>query len=262
MDNGVVVQDYLTDSGTFKAHKFVSHIHETQQMIHFFGTNAHHQNGVAERAIQTLSNIARAMILHASMHWKDGMYVSLWHMAFNHAIHIYTNTPNKGVAPEDIFTGSTIPHHRLLDLHFWGCPVNVMDPQMQQGRKLPRSQTRSRRGVTSGLSLQHSSEVPLVLNLQTGSIDTQYHVVFNDQFTTVSSIEREMDPPSHWEDLCLESAVRIVTDHSTTYLKDDWLTEEELEEKRRDMQKEKTIRETTLQRINSQPHEARLQREQ
>jgi hypothetical protein len=77
-----------------------------------------------------------------------------------------------------------------------------------------------------GLSLQHSSEVPLVLNLQTGSIETQYHVVFNDQFTTVSSIEREIDPPSHWEDLCLESAVRIMTYHPTTYLKDDWLTEE------------------------------------
>jgi hypothetical protein len=76
------------------------------------------------------------------------------------------------------------------------------------------------------LSLHYSSEVPLVFNLQTGSIDTQYHVVFDDQFTTVSSIEREMDPPSHWEDLCLESAVRIVTDHPTTYLKDDWLTEE------------------------------------
>jgi hypothetical protein len=78
----------------------------------------------------------------------------------------------------------------------------------------------------------------------------------------VSSIESEIDPPSHWEGLCLESAVRIVNDHPKTYLKDDWLTEEELEEKRRDLQREKAIRETTLQRINPQPHEARLQREQ
>jgi hypothetical protein len=45
----------------------------------------------------------------------------------------------------------------------------------------------------------------------------------------VSSIEREMDPPSHWEYLCLESAVIIVTYYPETYLKDDWLTEEELE---------------------------------
>jgi hypothetical protein len=83
--------------------------------------------------------------------------------------------------------------------------------------------------VSLGLSLQHSSEVPLVLNLQTASSGSQYHVVFDDQFTTVSSIEREIDPPSPWEEFCLESAIRIVTDHPTTYLKDDWLTEEELE---------------------------------
>jgi hypothetical protein len=95
MDNGVVVQDYLTDSGTFKAHIFVAHINKTQQMMHFFGTNAHHQNGVAERAIHTISNMARAMILHASMHWKDGIDASLWHMTVNHAIHIYNNTQNK-----------------------------------------------------------------------------------------------------------------------------------------------------------------------
>jgi hypothetical protein len=89
--------------------------------------------------------------------------------------------------------------------------------------------------VNLGLSLQNSSEIPLVLNLTTGSIDTQYHVVFYDQFINVSSIERDMDPPSHWEYLCLDSAVRIVTDHPETYLKDDWLTEEELEEKHRDL---------------------------
>jgi hypothetical protein len=183
-------------------------------------------------------------------------------MAVNYAIHVYNNTPDKGVTPADIFTGSTVPRHRLLDLHVWGCPVYVLYPQMQQGRKLPCLQPRSLRVVNLGLILQHSSEVPLVLNLTTGSIDTQYHVFFNDQFTTVSSIEREMDPPSHWKYLCPESAVRIVTYYPETYLKDDWLTEEEFEEKRRGLQREKTIRESTLQRINPQPHEARLQREQ
>jgi hypothetical protein len=177
MDNGVVVQEYLTDSGTFKAHKFVAHIHETQQMMNFCRTSAHNQNGVAERAIQTISNMARAIILHASMHWKYGIDASLWPMAVNNAIHIHNNTPDKGVTPAEIFTGSTVPRHRLLDLHVWGCPVYVLDTQMQQGRKLPRWQPISRRGVSLGLSLQHSSEVPLVLNLQTGSIATQYNVL-------------------------------------------------------------------------------------
>jgi hypothetical protein len=81
----------------------------------------------------------------------------------------------ESVTPSDIFTGSAVPRHRLLDLHVWGCPVYVMDPEMQQVRKPPRWQPRSRRGMNLGLSIQHSSEVPLVLNLTTGSIDTQYH---------------------------------------------------------------------------------------
>jgi hypothetical protein len=62
------------------------------------------------------------------MHCKDGIDASLWPMAVNHAIHIYNNAPNKGFTPEDIFTGSTVPRHRLLDLHVWGSPVYVLDP--------------------------------------------------------------------------------------------------------------------------------------
>jgi hypothetical protein len=58
MDNGIFVQDYLTDSGTFKANSFVKHIHETHQLLKFCETNTHHQNGVAERAIQIISNMA------------------------------------------------------------------------------------------------------------------------------------------------------------------------------------------------------------
>jgi hypothetical protein len=54
----------------------------------FCGTNAHHQNGVAERAIHTISNMARSMILHASMHWKDGIYASLWPQAVTYATHV------------------------------------------------------------------------------------------------------------------------------------------------------------------------------
>jgi hypothetical protein len=140
MDEGVILQDYLTDSGAFKANKFVSHIHERHQLLSLCGTNAHHQNGIAERAIQSISSMARAMILHAIMHWKDGIDASLWPMEVTYTNHIYNSTPKDGVYPLDIFTGSTVPWHRLMDMHVWGCPVYVLDPKVQQGRKLPRRQ--------------------------------------------------------------------------------------------------------------------------
>jgi hypothetical protein len=210
MHYGVVVESYLTDSGAFKANTFVQHIREHEQRIRYCGANAHHKNGVAERAVQSVSNMARALILHASAHWKDGIDSSLWPMAVTYATYLYNHLPNsQGLCPADLFTGSTVPRHRLKDIHVWGCPVYVLDPHLQAGQKLPRWQPRSRRGVFMGFSQLHSSDVPLVLNLDTGSITPQYHVVFDDHFSTVSSVEREIDPPDNWAELCLENTTYI-----------------------------------------------------
>jgi hypothetical protein len=51
LTHGVVIESYLTDSGAFKASGFVQHIRNHSQQIHFCGANAHHKNGIAERAI-------------------------------------------------------------------------------------------------------------------------------------------------------------------------------------------------------------------
>ena len=110
----------------------------------------------------------------------------------------------------NIFMGSTVPRHRLEDLHVWQCPIYILDPQLQGGQKLPRWEPRSRRGVFMGFSNLHSSEVPLVLKLETGSITPQYHVVFDDLFSTVSSVERENEPPDNWDQLCLEITTTLI----------------------------------------------------
>ena len=246
---GVLVESYLTDSGAFSAVKFVKQIRDHNQRIRYCGANTHHKNGVAERAVQKVSNMARALILHSGAHWKDGIDSSLWPMAVTYATHLYNHLPNdQGLCPADLFTGSTVPRHRLRDLHVWGCPVYVLDPHLQAGQKLPRWQPRSRRGVFLGFSLLHSSEVPLVLNLQTGSITPQYHVVFDDHFSTVTSVAREEEPPGHWEELCLENSTFVHTEHNssetTVYLEDDWLTPDERVAKERQVQHQNSIRRT------------------
>jgi hypothetical protein len=244
LGNGVIVQNYLTDSGAFKANKFVKVIkviNDTQQRLRFCGTNAHHKNGVAERSIQTVSNLARAMILHASMHWKDDVDASFWPMAVQYATHIYNNTPgDNGVCPTDIFTGGTVPRHCLRDVYVWGSPVCVLDPKLQQDQKLPRWQPRSCRGMFLGLSQIQ------VLNFSTGRITTQYHVVFDDLFTTVPSIEREHEPPSHWEELCLDESIHIPVDNETAFIHDDWITTEEQERKSRQEQRSDIIRDAQV----------------
>ena len=124
LHHGVIIESYLTDSGAFKANAFVKQIREHEQRIRYCGANAHHKNGVAERAVQSVSNMARALILHASAHWKDGIDSTLWPMAVTYETHLYNHLPNaQGLCPADVFTGSTVPRHRLKDLHVWGCPV-------------------------------------------------------------------------------------------------------------------------------------------
>ena len=121
----------------------------------------------------------------------------------------YIFIDHAGISPNDIFLGTRVPRYKLRNMHMWGCPVYVLNPSLQAGKKIPHWEPQSKEGVFCGLSTLHSSEVPLVLNLSTGSITTQFHVVFNDLFTTVPSIEREDQPPSHWEDLCLENTTFI-----------------------------------------------------
>ena len=84
-----------------------------------------------------------------------------------------------------------------------------------------------------GLNPRHSSDVPLILSLQTGSISPQYHVVFDDTFTKVESIPEDTDPPSFWNEIDHEAKIfQIPLDPNVdTSLQDDWLTTEELEEK-------------------------------
>ena len=75
--HGVLIQEYHADNGIFKAKDYVTELRELHQPIGYCGVGAHHQNGIAERSIRTVSDIARSLILHAAMHWKDGIDSSL-----------------------------------------------------------------------------------------------------------------------------------------------------------------------------------------
>ena len=135
----------------------------------------------------------------------------------------------------------------------WGAPVYVLHPTLQQGKKLPRWEPRSRRGVFVGFSPDHSSDVPLVLNLSTGSVSPQFHVVFDDEFTTVPSLSVDEDPPTFWNDLdLLDHIHRIPLDSdSRVTLNDEWLTPVEQEERDR-IQTRQTILRQSLQSSSTQ----------
>ena len=89
--------------------------------------------------IGTMTSMARTMMLHARLRWTKMVSPELWPMAMKHAQHIYNHTPkDNNICPLDLLTKTTVPRTALKDLHVWGCPVYVLDPKIQDGKKLPK----------------------------------------------------------------------------------------------------------------------------
>ena len=110
----------------------------------------------------------------------------------------------------------------------------MLNPQLLQGRKLPKWEPRSRREVFVGLNHVHSSDVPLVLITKTGHISPQYHLVFDNTFSPVPSLKLEEDPPAFWNVLDLDEFIHTVPNNTNqVYLEDEWLIPGEIKEEER-----------------------------
>ena len=69
-----------------------------------------------------------------------------------------------------------------------------------------------------GLSPDHASTVPLVLNLDTGVITPQFHVVFNDWFTTVATSVDDLPDfnSAAWSKMFGDSEYQFIRDEDDT----------------------------------------------
>jgi len=83
-------QSCLADNGSScTSASFAERLQRFEQTVRFAGAGAHHHNGKAERAIQTVMSIARTMMLHAGVHWGEVADLALWPMAVQHAVYVY-----------------------------------------------------------------------------------------------------------------------------------------------------------------------------
>lgn len=244
---GVKIKKYHGDNGVFAANEFRDHVQQHGQSLEFSGVGAHHQNGVAERAIQTVTSWARTMLLHSCLHWPVSTNLSLWPFALEHAVLLWNNIPRKehGLSPIELFSGQKVSDYELLRrMHVWGCPVYVLDPKLQDGKKLPKWSPRSRRGQFVGFSTGHSSTVGLILNQVSGMVTPQYHVVYDDFFTTVVNADNrvtleDLEESIEWNEFLRTNSERYVEQEfdernqplPMPELQEEWLTPEELNER-------------------------------
>ena len=194
--------------------------------------------------------MARTLLLHAILHWPDETELDLWPFAMEHAVFVWNNLPNQehGSAPIELWTGQLFENFdHLKHLHVFGCPAYVLEPTLQDGKKLPRWVARTRRGQYLGLAPDHASTVGRIRNLLTGHVSPQFHVVHDDWFTTVPNAN---DADGH-DDLDLIDIEAIIQakysrDHFEVedrdenglpipppVLDDEWLTREETFQRRR-----------------------------
>ena len=188
-----MIKGYHTDNGIFNASEFTEELFKKQQNIRFSGAGASYQNVAVERAIKTVFTTVRTMLMHAALRCPEAtLYTYLRPMEMDYSELVYSQIPNmhSGLSGIEILSRSRFEpvSETLSNYHFWGCPTYVLEPTFHNPRvKIPKWDPRSRIGVNMGFNKMHSTESGLVLKLLTGSISPQYHVVFDEMFSTVTN---------------------------------------------------------------------------
>ena len=123
---------YHVDNGRYSNNGFMARLNANNQTINFRGIGAHHQNGIVERRIRTVTKIARTIILHNQRYWPERVDTMVWPFAVKAAIEmlnllqldLYGNTPTaklyniKNIKPN------------AHGYHIFGCPVFVMNSKL------------------------------------------------------------------------------------------------------------------------------------
>jgi hypothetical protein len=169
----------------------------------YSGVGAHHQNGIIEKRIRDLQDLTRTSLLYASTRWPDAVNVYLWPYALlksNVALNCTVPTGHEET-PIEKFTGVRV-RPSMRNEHPFGCPAYVLDGPLQNSMKGKKWSSRARLGVYLGQSQQYSRKVSLILSLNSGLVSPQYHVVHDDEFSTLSKYASNSIPLSQWQIKC------------------------------------------------------------
>ena len=107
-----MIQQYRGDNGVCQSAEFKNDLKRFSQVIDYCGVDAHHQNGVAERGIRKASEAARAMMIHALIHWPEEVSIDLWPFAIKCAVYLYNKIPRgkSMMSPEELFYNTKSNH--------------------------------------------------------------------------------------------------------------------------------------------------------
>ena len=123
------------------------------------------------------------------MNWHDQITLEFWSFAFQHTVRVHNSASKKGqtLSPFALFTGKDAPQ-RPTDFRVLFCHVYFLGKELQDNKSKPKWTDCSYQGIYVGHSPHHASNVVLVYNPATKLVSPQYHVIFDEDFTTVLSL--------------------------------------------------------------------------
>lgn len=119
-----------------------------------------------------------------------------------HGKRYFNNTPSfqndKRCTPQQLFSVTDV---NINPKHWqpFGCPTAVLANPLATSGIYHKWKPRSRVGIYLGHSPQHSRNVALVLDLQTGLVSPQFHVKHDPSFHVVKQEELKRDFESKWQ---------------------------------------------------------------
>ena len=202
---GHTARHYHADNGRFSDKGFHKDIDDKGQEITFCSVGVHNQNGIIENRNKQLTLGARTLLLHGIRHWPHMVDSLFWPFVMKaiakrmNSLHVNS----EGQTPELIMYGIDLKTIPVKNFHTLFCPVYVLDHRLQSagGPGPPKWEPRSHIGIYLRHSPFHAGSVALVFNSKTVRVSPQYHVIFDDGFSTVPYMECGEVPPN-WDDLC------------------------------------------------------------
>ena len=128
-------------------------------------------------------------MVHAAMYWpsnsSDNTHV--WPFDIQYAVWLFNHIPNQdtGLTPLEFFTKTKSDHHELQRAHVWGCLVFVLDPRLQDGKKIPKWNCCTCLAQFVGFSPEHSTLVANIWHLQTNHVSPQFHLIHDNNFENI-----------------------------------------------------------------------------
>jgi hypothetical protein len=110
----------------------------------------------------------------------------MWPFAIRYAVAFHNASIRRGhtETPYQRFTGQAAPWS-IANFRVFGCPSYVLHKRLQDGDHFHKWRSRCWQGVYIGPSACHASNIPLIYNHETTHISPQFHVTYDEGFSSV-----------------------------------------------------------------------------